>query len=149
MERLNKRKCLFVRSRTNISVLFVRSRTNISVLFVRSRTNISVLFVRSRTNSFAGAIRTALLYTGQAAQLIRRGRVGLVQLIARASEHCVIRISPCIASKQCILTILLDCMVLFTPDYLVNLVKRLRVYVKVIIKQATQSRMFKRTCNQL
>ena len=40
-------------------------------------------------------------------------------------------------------------MVLFMPDYLVNLVKRLRVYVKVIMKQATQSRMFKRTCNQL
>ena len=73
----------------------------------------------------------------------------LVQLIARASEHCVIRSSPCNASKQCILAILLDCMVLFTPDYLVNLVKRLRVHVKVIMKQATQSRMFKHTCNQL
>ena len=72
-----------------------------------------------------------------------------LQLIARASEHCVIRSSPSSVSKQCILTILLDCMVLFTPDYLVNLVKRLRVYVKVIMKQATQSRMFKRTCNQL
>ena len=47
------------------------------------------------------------------------------------------------------LTILLDRMVLFTPDYLVNLVKKLRVYVKVIMKQATQSRMFKCTCNQL
>ena len=73
----------------------------------------------------------------------------LLQLIARASEHCVIRSSPCNASEQCILTILLDCMVLFMPDYLVNLVKRLRVYVKVIMKQATQPCMFKRTCNQL
>ena len=73
----------------------------------------------------------------------------VVQLIECASEHCVIHSSPCNATKQCILTILLDCMVLFTPDYLVNLVKRLRVHVKVIMKLATQSRMFKRTCNQL
>ena len=52
-----------------------------------------------------------------------------------ASEHCVIRSSQC---KQCALTILLDYMILFTSDYLVNLVKRLRVYVKVIMQQVTQ-----------
>ena len=34
--------------------------------------------------------------------------MGTVQLIARASEHCVIRSIPCNVTKQCILTILLD-----------------------------------------
>ena len=47
------RQCLFVRSRTNISVLFVRSRTNSFVLFVRHSVQI-----------------LSCLYTGQAAQLI-------------------------------------------------------------------------------
>ena len=48
----------------------------------------------------------------------------IIQLIARVSEHYVIRSSSCNASKQCILTILLDYMILFMSDYFVNLVKK-------------------------
>ena len=104
-------------------------------------------------NDVINSINTPLLTvyqrtTSGCCGLLAGANVSL-QLIARASEHCVIRSSPCNATKQCILTILLDCMVLFTPDYLVNLVKRLRVHVKVIMKLSTQLRMFKRTCNPL
>ena len=71
----------------------------------------------------------------------------VLQSIARASEHCVFRSSPRNVSKQCILTMLLDYMILFTSDYLVTLVKGLCVCVKLFQSRSCNYAMFKCTCN--